>query len=130
MKKFTFGDFTAEIDTADADFMERFETESVLAAEEQAKTERTGKRSEVIRKLCACTFAYFERLFGESASRLMFGDTVNLRNCDSALLALYEAVKEDQEQYNCEAKKRLALLTGKSGEGGGTKTSKRSRGKE
>lgn len=112
MQTFKFGDFETKIDTADADFMERFEEESEAVAKETEKLEKTGKRSEFIRKSCGCAFAYFDRLFGEGTYQLMFGDTVNMRMCDSALYALYDVIEADRKEYNEEVKLGISNRVG------------------
>ena len=116
MQTFKFGDIETKIDTADADFMERFEEESEAVAKESEKIEKelekTGKRSEFIRKSCGCAFAYFDRLFGEGTYQLMFGDTVNMRMCNSALYALFDTVEADQKEYNEEVRLGISNRVG------------------
>lgn len=130
MQTFKFGDFETKIDTTDADFMERLEEESEAVAKESGAVEKefkkTGKRSEFIRKSCGCAFAYFDRLFGEGTYRLMFGDTVNMRMCDSALLALFDAVEADQKEYNEEVK---LVTSNRTGSRSSRRTAKKASGK-
>lgn len=116
MQTFKFGDFETKIDIADADFMERFEEESEAVAKESEKVEKefekTGKRSEFIRKSCGCAFAYFDRLFGDGTYQLMFGNTVNMRMCNSALYALFDTVEADQKEYNEEVRLGISNRVG------------------
>lgn len=109
---FKFGNFECEIDTSDCGFMELFETKSLELAEASEKTQKDGKRSDVIKAMSALSFSYFDALFGEGTAALMFGDKVNLRLCDAAMFALCDAIMEDQKAYNNEVKASLASRQG------------------
>lgn len=112
MTVFTFGNFETEIDTADCDFMERFEAKSLQLEEKTKKVNQKGLHSEVIRQMCALAFSYFDDLFGEGTAQLLFNDKNNMRLCDAAMFALAEAVKKDKKAYNDEVSAKLTRLAG------------------
>lgn len=112
MTVFKYGNFETEIDTADLDFMEKFEEKSLALEKDTDKVNKQGKRSEFIRAMCNLAFAYFDSLFGEGTADLMFDGKFNLRMCDGAMFALADAIETDQKEYNDEVKAGLSKRTG------------------
>lgn len=81
-----------DIDVADADVMELFESEC-----EKIKqgVDFTGlSRSQAIRKQCTMVFECFNNLFGEGTAKKLFGDKTNLVECVSAFEELCKAINE------------------------------------
>lgn len=112
MAVFKFGNFEADIDTSDYEFMQKFETYSIKLGKDEEKVDKTGMRSEAIRQICALTFQYFNDLFGEGTDRLLFGSATNLRMCDQAIFALASAIEEDKKAYDMEVKAGVSKYSG------------------
>ena len=110
--KYEFGKFSAEIDATDLAFTERFEALAGALSVRIQKLGKDGKRSEIIRGVFQAHVEFFEQLFGEGTADLLFGDTVNLRQCDAALLALAKVVQADDQRYASEAKAGAAAISG------------------
>ena len=45
-------------------------------------------------------FKYFDELFGDGASKKVFGDKINMRLCDDAMLCLADTIEKDRRSYN------------------------------
>lgn len=110
MTKFVFGEFSADIDAADADFMELYETETEKLSNDVSEAEKEGTASVVIRNTCRCVFAFFNALFGEGTDRAMFGNRTNARICDDAMVALSDAITADMEDYAKSAREKAAII--------------------
>ena len=64
MSLFKFGDFEAEVDFTDADFLTDLEYAQEKLSEDVAKVPKTGKTAELFRAQCQCYFNFFDYLFG------------------------------------------------------------------
>ncbi len=100
MTKFAFGDFEAEIDAMDMDFAEKYENAADALNKGYAKVPKDGKMSEIIKQNAQLVFAFFDAVFGEGAAKKVFGDKVNMRVCNEALLLLAKAYMQDRDESN------------------------------
>ena len=112
MAGFKFGNFETDVDIADYDFMQRFETLSIKVSKDMEKVDKTGMRSEAILQLCTLAFQYFNDLFGEGTDKKMFGNNTNLRVCNQAIFALADAIEADKKAYDTEVKAGVVKYTG------------------
>ncbi len=80
MSQWKFGDFETEIDFTDADFLERLEEAQEQLDQEGKEVPKVGKNSEIIRKQVACFARFFDTLFGDGTSQLMYGGRASLEN--------------------------------------------------
>ena len=79
--------------------MEKYEDLTVKMAEDMRKIPTQGKQSDVIATKCEMVFGYFENLFGRGAAKKLFGVRTNMRVCDEAMLALAQAMQQDNLDY-------------------------------
>ena len=66
MSLWKFGDFEADVDFTDADFLDAIDEAKAAMheAEQNVVRRRTG---DIIRAQCACFYVFFDTLFGEGA---------------------------------------------------------------
>ena len=62
MSLWKFGDFEAEVDFTDADFLDVLEEAKAEMFEAGKKVPITGKQSDIIRAQCACFYVFFDTL--------------------------------------------------------------------
>lgn len=96
-----------EIDFYDADIMEKIETgiEKVDAVVKQNKTVENQKTSIIIRKVCNTIFNFFDDVFGEGASKDIFGSKTSLTLCIKAYEDfINEKIKQDEAIENISKK--------------------------
>lgn len=65
MSLWKFGDFEAEVDFTDADFLDVLEEAKAEMFEAEQNVPVVGKNSDIIRARCACFYVFFDTLFGE-----------------------------------------------------------------
>lgn len=86
MSLWKFGEFEKDIDFTDADFLEKLESAQEQLDRESGEVAKVGKTSDIIREQFACFVHFFDTLFGEGTSRLMYGDRTSLelamRSCE------------------------------------------------
>ena len=63
MSLWKFGNFEAEVDFTDADFLDVLEEAKAEMFEAGKKVPITGKQSDIIRAQCACFYVFFDTLF-------------------------------------------------------------------
>lgn len=84
MSLWKFGNFEAEVDFTDADFLDNLE-EAKTAMDNKLKfVPKTGKRSDIVRAQCECFYTFFDVLFGEGAGEEVFGGKNSLELCAKA----------------------------------------------
>ena len=104
MSLFKFGDFEAEVDFTDADFLTDLEYAQEKLSEDVAKVPKTGKTAELFRAQCQCYFNFFDYLFGEGTHEAMFQGRTSYALCIEAGEKLSECentqTKEFFEKYD------------------------------
>lgn len=105
MSQWKFGDFETEIDFTDADFMEKLEAAQEQLDRESREVAKVGKTSDIIREQVACFARFFDTLFGEGTSRLLYGGKTSLE------LAMKSC--EDFAQFGAREDKRIDNVYGK-----------------
>lgn len=107
MAEFKFGNFKGEFDALDFDFQKKIEDLSdKMGAEigELTKNLDKIKMSDYIKGYCTAIFNFFEDLFDdEDAANKMFGESVNIKDCDDAYLCFIEARKKAYAEYQSKA---------------------------
>ena len=93
MSLFKFGDFEAEVDFTDADFLTDLEYAQEKLSEDVAKVPKTGKTAELFRAQCQCYFNFFDYLFGEGTHEAMFQGRTSYALCIEAGEKLSECEK-------------------------------------
>ena len=94
MSLWKFGDFEAEVDFTDADFLDAIEDAKAAMYEEQKNVPVVGKNSDIIRAQCACFYVFFDTLFGEGAGERILRGKNSVMLCNEAaesLLAFEDA---------------------------------------
>lgn len=105
MSQWKFGDFEIEIDFTDADFMERLEAAQEQLDRESQEVAKAGKTSDIIREQVACFAHFFDTLFGEGTSALLYSGRTSLE------LAMKSC--EDFAQFGAREDKRIDNVYGK-----------------
>ena len=100
MSLFKYGDFEAEIDFTDADFLENLDMAKKLIQEEAAQVPKTGKTSDIIRAQCQCYFNFFDRVIGDGAHEEMFQGRTSLNLCIDATDALLKFENDEALKLN------------------------------
>lgn len=100
MSLWKFGGLEAEIDLTDADFMERLEEAQRQLEYSSKNTLKVGKKSEIIRSQCACFDAFFNTLFGENASELMYEGRNSLELRIQSADAFFEFGKKEDRRID------------------------------
>ena len=70
MSLWKFGDFEADVDFTDADFLDAIDEAKAAMHEAEQNVPVVGKNSDIIRAQCACFYVFFDTLFGEGAACL------------------------------------------------------------
>lgn len=104
MSLWKFGDFEAEVDFTDADFLDVLDEAKAAMFDANKKVPITGKQSDIIRAQCACFYAFFDTLFGEGAVERIFRGKNSIKLCDEATESLLDfetaETKELNDKYN------------------------------
>ncbi len=92
-----------EFDFNDADDMERFEKAYGKAEKLLNEYKTNGKKaSEAIRDNCKIIFDCFDEIFGEGASKKIFGEKTNLKSCTIAFEDLIKGKLEQDKEFENE----------------------------
>lgn len=107
MSLWKFGNFEAEVNFSDADFLDRLDNAKQKLDEQMKNVQKTGKMSDIIRSECACFYTFFDTLFYEGASDEMYGGKNDLELCVQAANSIFEFQqkefgrwKQSYEKYN------------------------------
>ena len=90
MSLWKFGDFEAEVDFTDADFLDVLEEAKAEMFEAGKKVPITGKQSDIIRAQCACFYVFFDTLFGEGAGERILCGKNSIKLCNEAAESLQQ----------------------------------------
>lgn len=86
MSRWKFGEFETEVDFTDADFLDRLEAAQEQLDRDSKQVSLVGKTSDIIREQVGCFSRFFDAIFGEGTSELMYGGKTSLelavRSCD------------------------------------------------
>lgn len=87
MSRWKFGEFETEVDFTDADFLDRLDAAQEQLDQDSKQAPVVGKTSDVIREQVACFSRFFDTVFGEGTSELMYGGKTSLelaiRSCEA-----------------------------------------------
>ena len=84
MSLWTFGDFEAEVDFTDADFLDAIDEAKAAMHEAEQNVPIVGKNSDIIRAQCACFYVFFDTLFGEGAGERILCGKNSIKLCNEA----------------------------------------------
>lgn len=84
MSLWKFGDFEAEVDFTDADFLDAIEDAKAVMHEAEQNVPVVGKNSDIIRAQCSCFYAFFDTLFGDGAGERILCGKNSIKLCTDA----------------------------------------------
>lgn len=102
MSLWKFGDFEADIDFTDADFLDLLEEAKSCLDEDVKKVPKTGKTSDIIRAQISCFDHFFDHILGAGAAELIRGGKQSLEVSLSAVESLNQFY--DQEDQRVDSK--------------------------
>lgn len=108
MSLFKFGDFEAEVDFMDADFLETLEEAKRLLSEKEKQVPKTGQVREIILAEVAASDIFFDTLFGEGAGVAIRNGRNSVKVCLEAMDAL-RAVESDDADYLNQTREKYAV---------------------
>lgn len=94
MSLWKFGDFEAEVDFLDADFLDRLEDAKKEMNEHLRLVPKVGKNADIIRAQVNCYRSFFDTLFGNGAGNAITGGRTSLNICLEAADSLLEFEKK------------------------------------
>lgn len=100
MSLFKFGNFEAEVDFTDLDFLERLEYAKQRLNETEKKVPKTGSVKEIIMGELEASDIFFDTLFGDGAGYEIRGGRNSVKVCIEAMQALNEAEDSDSMFIN------------------------------
>lgn len=112
MAVFKFGDFEADIDASDYEFMRKYEEMVEKVHDSEKKSKKDGMYSEAIEEQCSIIFSFFDGIFGAGTAELMFGDTKKVRLCNEAIGIFNDAVFSDASALVDEINETVAKYSG------------------
>lgn len=83
-----------DLDLADLEIAEKFETEFQKCADKAAALKPQTNRVAVIKGTCRAVFEVFDNLFGDGTAKKIFGNKTNIILCNRALAELVEGARE------------------------------------
>ena len=98
MSLYKFGNFEAEVDFTDADFLENLEEAKERLNEAEKKVPKTGRAKDIILQEVAASDAFFDTLFGDGAGYAIRDGRNSIKVCISAMEALNAAEDEDSKE--------------------------------
>ena len=93
-------DVELELDLMDADMAEKYEKAYRKMQRDVANIPKNLSLADSIRKQCNLVFCFFDEVFGQGASKKIFGNRTNLRECIKAVETLIDHVNKDVEESN------------------------------
>lgn len=108
MSLFKFGDFEAEVDFMDADFLETLEEAKKKLFEQEKQVPKTGTVREIILAEIAASDIFFDTLFGEGAGVAVRNRRNSVKVCMEAMDAL-RMVESDDAEYLNHAREKYAV---------------------
>ena len=99
MSLWKFGDFEAEVNFTDADFLDRLDLAKEKLEDQLNHVQKTGKMGDIIRSQCACYYTFFDTLFYEGAANEMYGGKNDIELCVLSAESIYELQKKEDERW-------------------------------
>ena len=90
MSLWKFGDFEADVDFTDADFLDAIDEAKAAMHEAKQNVPVVGKNSDIIRAQCACFYVFFDTLFGEGAGERILCGKNSIKLCNEASKSLLD----------------------------------------
>lgn len=100
MSLFKFGNFEAEVDFMDADFLDTLEEAKRLLSEREKQVPKTGEIREIILAEVAASDIFFDTLFGEGAGVSVRDGRNSVKACMEAMEALRMIERDDVAYLN------------------------------
>ena len=98
MSLWKFGNFEAEVNFSDADFLDKVEEAKRQLGEAEKRIPATGKSRDIILSEVAASDAFFDTLFGEGAGYAIRDGRNSIKVCIGAMEALNVAEVEDSKE--------------------------------
>lgn len=108
MSLWKFGSFEAEVDFADADFLDNLDSAKKELDKKLQRVPKTGKAGDIIRAQCACFYAFFDTLFWEGAGEDIFEGKNSMSLCVEAADSLKKFQDKQMSGFN-QAKEKYQL---------------------
>lgn len=89
-----------EIDMADVDFIERYETAFERMAAEEAKLPKNGKNSSIAKAYVAMFYNLFDNIFGEGAGERIFNGKRNINMCVEVYDRFFDICTKQVDENN------------------------------
>lgn len=100
MSLWKFGNFEAEVDFTDADFLDTLDEAKKAMNLRLKKVPKTGKTSDIVRAQCSCFYAFFDTLFGDGAGDEIFDGKNSLELCCKAAESLNKFDRDNAERLD------------------------------
>ena len=102
MSLWRFGNFEAEINFSDADFLDKLDYAKHKLNEQMKHVQKTGKMSDIIRSQCACFYSFFDTLFYEGAANEMYEGKNDLELCVQSADSIFKFQQNEEKRWNQE----------------------------
>lgn len=99
MSLWKFGNFEAEVDFADADFLDKLDDAKKTLDKMLQRVPKTGKAGDIIRAQCACFYAFFDTLFWDGAGDAIFEGKNSMTLCVEASDSLAKFQEKQMSGY-------------------------------
>lgn len=99
MSLWKFGDFEAEVNFSDADFLDKVDRAKQALDEQLKYVQKTGKMSDIIRSQCACFYAFFDTLFYKGAANEMYKGKNDIELCVQSADSIFRFQREEDERW-------------------------------
>ena len=111
MSLWKFGDFEADVDFTDADFLDAIDEAKAAMHEAEQNVPVVGKNSDIIRAQCACFYVFFDTLFGEGAGERILCGKNSIKLCNEAAESLLDCRKKYCTGYKSYSKNFFIFLS-------------------
>ncbi|MEG0904445.1 MAG: DUF6673 family protein [Lachnospiraceae bacterium] len=98
MSQWKYGNFEAEVDFTDADFLDTLEVAKQRMDEQIKNVPKVGKVTDIIRAQIACFDAFFDELFGLGAGEQIRDGRMSLEVSLSSVEAMYKFYQEEDKR--------------------------------
>ena len=99
MSLWKFGNFEAEVNFSDADFLDKVDCAKQALEEQLKHVQKTGKMSDIIRTQCKCFYTFFDTLFYEGAANEMYEGKNYLELCVQSADSIFKFQQEEDERW-------------------------------
>lgn len=99
MSLWKFGNFEAEVNFSDADFLDKVDCAKQALDEQLKHVQKTGKMSDIIRSRCKCFYTFFDTLFYEGAANEMYDGKNDLELCVQSADSIFKFQQEEDERW-------------------------------